>query len=129
MTIGRLARVAGVNVETVRYYQRLGIIKEPPKPIEGYRLYPPQTVERLRFIKRAQQLGFSLKEIHGLLEMGDGHCDDVRKRAEEKRIQITDQIKDLNALRTTLDRLIQQCDAGQDKAHCPIVETLAEKTI
>ena len=71
LTIGRLAQSAGVNVETIRYYQRVGLLKEPEKPAYGYRHYPPDTVARIRFIKRAQQLGFTLEEISELLSLGD----------------------------------------------------------
>ena len=124
LTIGKIARAAGVNVETVRYYQRIGIIAEPPKPVEGYRVYPADTVERICFIKRAQQLGFSLQEIAELLKLGDGHCHDVQLRAEEKRDLIDQQINDLKNLRNTLDKLIRACQSDSDTAHCPIVETL-----
>ncbi len=124
LTIGKIARAAGVNVETVRYYQRIGIIAEPPKPVEGYRVYPADTVERICFIKRAQQLGFSLQEIAELLELGDGHCHDVQLRAAEKRDLIDQQINDLKNLRNTLDKLIRACQSDNDTAHCPIVETL-----
>ena len=103
LTIGRLARAAGVNVETVRYYQRLGLVGEPAKPESGFRHYPADTLDRIVFIKRAQQLGFRLEEIRELLELGDGHCADVRNRAEEKRGQIEAQIRDLRAMRATLD--------------------------
>lgn len=127
MTIGRLARTADVNIETVRYYQRFGIITEPNKPAAGYRVYPPETVDRIRFIKRAQQLGFSLQEIAELLEFGDGHCADVRIRAETKRAHIDLQIKDLQRLRKTLADLIQSCQGGDNNAPCPIVETLVGK--
>ncbi len=127
LTIGHIAQNAGVNVETIRYYQRIGILVEPAKPVEGYRIYPSDTVDRIRFIKRAQQLGFSLQEITELLELGDGHCDDVRHRAEEKRTIIDQQIKDLQNLQETLDTLIQACQCDGDTSHCPIVETLAEK--
>ncbi|NOZ11823.1 MAG: MerR family DNA-binding protein [Gammaproteobacteria bacterium] len=127
LTIGRLAQIVGVNVETVRYYQRLGIINEPPKPIQGYRTYPPQVVDRLSFIKRAQRLGFSLQEISELLELGDGHCDDVRQRAEAKRATIDKQIADLKTLRTKINELIQACHSGRDTTHCAIVQTLAKK--
>ena len=85
LTIGRLARRAGVNVETVRYYQRIGLVDEPGKPAEGFRTYAPEAVDRITFIKRAQALGFSLDEVRELLEIGDGHCADVCARAEEKR--------------------------------------------
>ncbi len=127
LTIGRLARAAGVNVETVRYYQRLGLVDEPAKPESGFRHYPAETLDRIVFIKRAQQLGFRLEEIRELLELGDGHCADVRTRAEEKRRQIEAQIHDLRAMRATLDELIAACRAGRGDAHCPIVETLAQR--
>lgn len=127
LTIGHLASVTGVNVETVRYYQRFGIISEPKKPAKGYRIYPPDTVDRIRFIKRAQQLGFSLQEIAELLQLGEGHCDDVRRRAEEKQAHIDIQINDLKKLRNTLDKLIKTCQTDNDPIHCPIVETLAGK--
>lgn len=80
-----------MNIETVRYYQRVALIQEPPKPAEGYRHYPVDTVDRIKFIKRAQQLGFSLKEITELLELGNGHCVDVRACAENKRARIEQQ--------------------------------------
>lgn len=127
LTIGRLAREAGVHVETVRYYQRIGLITEPSRPLAGFRCYAPETVARVHFIKRAQRLGFSLKDIADLLELGDGRCPDVRERAEEKRAQIDVQIRDLQALRGTLDTLIRACRAGKDASRCPIVQTLAGK--
>lgn len=129
MTIGRLAEAAGVNVETIRYYQRIGLISEPKKPQQGYRKYPHKTLEQIRFIKRAQQLGFSLQEILDLLELGDGHCSDVRERAEEKRDKIERQIRDLQALQGTLTELINACHSGKGKQKCPIVETLSDREI
>lgn len=126
LTIGRLARETGVSVETVRYYQRLGLITEPERPREGYRVYPNDTVTRLLFIKRAQQLGFSLGEIAELLEMSQGCCDDVRVRAEAKRQQVNAQIRDLSALRDTLDTLIDSCNTGSSSVHCPIIDSLTQ---
>jgi len=126
LTIGFLARAAEVNIETVRYYQRFGIIDEPPKPFDGYRVYPSEAIDRLRFIKRAKQLGFSLKEIAELLDLGDGHCEDIRLRAEEKRTQVEEQINDLKKLKMTLDTLINSCQSDNGTAHCPIVETLVQ---
>jgi len=128
-TIGRLAAAAGVNVETVRYYQRIGLISEPKKPKQGFRKYPNKTLEQIRFVKRAQQLGFSLHEIADLLEFGDGHCRDVRNRAEIKREKIEKQIRDLQALQDTLTQLISACYAGKGKKKCPIVETLLAQDI
>ena len=128
-TIGRLAAAAGVNVETVRYYQRIGLIDEPKKPEQGFRKYPNQTLEHIIFVKRAQQLGFSLQEIADLLELGDGHCRNVRIRAEQKRDKIEKQIRDLQALQDTLTQLISACHSGKDKQKCPIVETLLTQEI
>ncbi len=82
LTIGRLAKLVDVNVETIRYYQRIGLIDEPVAPLNGFRKYPIKTAEYITFIKRAQRLGFSLKEIAELLKIGDGHYDDIRSRAE-----------------------------------------------
>lgn len=124
LTIGKLADQAGVSVETVRYYQRLGLISEPEKPRQGYRHYPLDTVSRLAFIKRAQQLGFTLGEIAELLDMGRGSCDEVRGRAEQKRASVEAQIRDLSALRDTLDDLIHRCNSGSDDLGCPIIESL-----
>lgn len=128
LTIGHLARAAEVNIETIRYYQRVGIITEPRKPATGYREYPVATIDRIRFIKRAQQLGFSLREITELLELGEGRCADVRLRAQQKQAQIDQQIKDLKKLRKTLAGLIQSCQSERATAHCPIVAALASKT-
>lgn len=127
LTIGRLAKLVGVNVETVRYYQRIGLINEPATPLSGFREYPVETAENISFIKRAQRLGFSLNEIADLLKIGDGHCDDVRQRAEKKRNKIEAQIKDLQTLRDTLNQLICECNSGKNERHCPIVETLLEQ--
>ena len=123
-TIGRLATAAGVNVETVRYYQKIGLIKEPLKPEQGFRKYSEKVLEQIQFIKRAQKLGFSLQEIADLFEMSDGHCRDVRIRAEEKSDKIGKQIRDLQALQNTLTYLISACKAGKASQKCPIVETL-----
>jgi MerR family mercuric resistance operon transcriptional regulator len=125
-TIGQLAQSAGVNVETVRYYQRVGLIREPVRPQGGFRRYPQEAVERIRFIKRAQRLGFSLQDIAELLELGEAHCADVREKAQAKRAQIDAQIRDLAAMREALDRLIARCRAGQRDARCPIIESLTD---
>lgn len=124
LTIGVLAKAADVNIETIRYYQRVNLIAEPDKPDQGYRIYPEETLKRIKFIKRAQQLGFSLKEIEELLQLGEGNCDDIRLRAEQKRSQIELQIKDLQKLRKTLNELINSCQENSESSHCAIVETL-----
>lgn len=124
LTIGFLAKAADVNIETIRYYQRIALINEPDKPVNGYRTYPTETLTRIKFIKRAQQLGFSLLEIEELLKLGEGHCADVKQLAEEKRKQVDGQIKDLQKLRKTLSQLITRCKSGDDNSQCAIVETL-----
>lgn len=125
LTIGVLARTANVNIETVRYYQRIGLINEPEKPAQGYRVYPESTLKRIQFIKRAQQLGFSLQEVTELLSLGDAKCADVRQIAEQKYQQITNQIKDLTNLKDNLGQLIESCQSDSTDQHCAIVETLS----
>ncbi len=125
-TIGRLAREARVNVETIRYYQRVGLISQPGKSVAGYRRYPGETVARLRFIKRAQRLGFTLKVIADLLQLEDGKCKEAREIAEEKRALIARQIKDLTAMRMQLDKLIRACKrTGSNDQSCALIDTLA----
>ncbi|HFQ92068.1 MAG TPA: MerR family transcriptional regulator [Chromatiales bacterium] len=126
LTIGRLARAAGVNVETVRYYQRLGLVARPPRPAAGYRLYDKATIHRIQFIKRAQCLGFSLREIARLLELGEGQCDDVRAQAERRRRKIEAQIQELMLMKARLERLIGQCRDSTPGHGCPIVSALNE---
>jgi MerR family mercuric resistance operon transcriptional regulator len=124
MTIGTLARAAGVNIETVRYYQRRGLITTPRKPPGGVRRYAHETLAQLRFIKRAQQLGFSLREITELLKLGEGSCAETRTLAERKRADIDVRLRDLKAMRATLEKLIRSCRAGVP-SHCPIIESLS----
>jgi MerR family mercuric resistance operon transcriptional regulator len=123
MTIGVLARSAGMNLETIRYYQRRGLIDTPRKPPGGVRHYAANTLAHLRFIKRAQQLGFTLREIGDLLELGAGACAETRVLAEARLADIETRLHDLQAMRRTLARLIQACRAGREAA-CPIVESL-----
>lgn len=108
LTIGQLARAAGVNVETIRYYQRIGLINEPVKPAQGYRRYPTPTVERLRFIKHALELGFSLDEITDLLSLNDRDCLDARRIAEHKLEVIQKRIDDLSGMRRD-DEIMYVC--------------------
>ena len=129
LTIGRLAKAAEVNVETIRYYQRVGLVVEPVKPLEGFRVYHDETINRVRFIKRAQKLAFSLQDIAHLLQLGEGHCNDVREQAEAKLKQIEAQIKDLQSMRKTLKKLVTECNAGNDSGACPIVQSLTKNTI
>ncbi len=123
-TISQLAKSAGVNVETIRYYERRGLIEQPDKPAEGYRRYPETTLNRIRFIKRAQELGFSLEEITNLLALGESHCSEVQELAEGKLVSVRAKINDLCRLEHVLEDLIIQCRTNPDNTACPIVESL-----
>ena len=126
LTIGKLAERAGVNVETIRYYQRRGILDEPQKPLGGYRRYPVDTAKRVRFIKRAQALGFTLEEVTGLLRLNDaGTCAETRELAARKLALIEQKLTDLGVMRKALARLVRACDTSSGKA-CPIIDVLAQ---
>ena len=125
LTIGSLADEAGVNVETIRYYQRRGLMPEPDKPAHGYRRYDATTVKRVRFIKRAQALGFTLEEIGGLLKLDEAHaCAETRELASHKLQTIETKLADLAAMRKALTALVCQCDAGAMQGNCPIIHAL-----
>ena len=125
MTIGILAKAAGVNVETIRYYQRIGLVDEPDKPPQGYRRYPASIIDRIQFIKRAQDLGFTLNEITDLLSLNDGNCEEARTIAEHKLEGIHRRIEDLTAMQSELTRLVKACRRNADgRGHCAIIQTL-----
>ena len=125
LSIGKLAQAAGVNVETIRYYQRRGLLTEPPKPLGGQRHYPIDTVKRVRFIKRAQALGFTLEEVGALLALDRARaCTPTRALAAHKQVLLEGKIADLTALHAALGMLIQECDNHRGATACPIVETL-----
>ena len=111
LSIGRLAAEAGVNVETIRYYQRRGLLTEPPRPRSGQRRYRPELTKRVRFIKRAQVLGFTLEEIAGLLRFEEVRaCAETRQLAQRKLQIIDSKLADLKAMRKALAGLVRQCD-------------------
>ena len=127
LTIGRVAKLAGVNVETIRFYQRRGLLDEPPKPLGGYRWYPADAVKRIRFIKRAQVLGFTLEEVAGLLGLEEAcACAETRALAAHKMELIDQKLMGLAAMREALAGLVQQCDAGQLAKGCPIIQVLVQ---
>ena len=127
LTIGQLARQSDVNVETIRYYQRIGLIEEPQKPLQGYRRYPASIIDRIHFIKRAQELGFTLNEITDLLSLSDQNCDQAREIAEQKYEVIQQRLNDLKAMQTELKKLITACRNNEDgENRCAIIETLAK---
>ena len=126
-TIGKLAQAAGVNVETIRYYQRIGLITEPPKPATGYRVYPSETIDRLRFIQRAKELGFSLQEITELLQLDQGNCRETRLLAMRKLETIQARIHDLKSMQAVLQELVDSCKDNDASQPCPIIQTLSDK--
>jgi len=127
-TIGRVAREAGVKVDTVRFYERRGVLPQPPRSDSNYRLYSKDSVRRVRFIRRAQGLGFTLQEIKTLLELRaspEVHCGDVRRCAAEKIAEIEAKVKSLRSMRTTLARLADECmDRNGATSECPILDAL-----
>ncbi|MBM4206789.1 MAG: Hg(II)-responsive transcriptional regulator [Gammaproteobacteria bacterium] len=128
-TIGILAKKAGVNVETIRFYQRRGLLVEPIKPFKGIRHYTEQDVQRVRFIKQGQKLGFSLDEISELLSLEEGrHCREAKEIAMRKLILIRERIKGLRTMETTLSILVDSCASNTDPVSCPIIQTLLKAT-
>jgi MerR family transcriptional regulator, mercuric resistance operon regulatory protein len=124
LTIGRVAAAAGVSVETIRYYQRSGLLEEPAKPPGGYRGYPAEMVKRIRFIKRAQTLGFTLHDVAGLLRLNDAEaCAKTREVAARKLALIERKLSELANIRDSLAKLVGQCERNQGSA-CPIIEVL-----
>ncbi len=129
MRIGTAAKSAGVSVETVRFYERQGLIGQPSRPIDGgFRSYPSETVDRIRFIRQAQDLGFSLKEIDELLSLRANpttDCADVRARAQTKLEDVREKIARLGAIRSALQDLIGACPGrGPAARYCSILEAL-----
>lgn len=127
LTIGRVAKLAGVNVETIRYYQRRRLLAEPVKPHMGYRRYPADSVKHIRFIKRAQALGFTLEEIAELLRLEEARaCAETRALAAHKMRLIDRKLTGLAAMRKALAGLVQQCDRKQPSKGCPIIQVLEQ---
>lgn len=126
--IGQLAHAAGVSVETVRYYQRQGLLAEPAKPLRGTRSYGRQHLDRLLFIRRAQRLGFTLSEIAQLMAISDGDCHEAQRLAEAKRDTVREKLADLRRLDAVLSRLIDACAANEDPRNCPVIESLAPRS-
>jgi Hg(II)-responsive transcriptional regulator len=125
LTIGRLAQLSGVHFETVRYYEREGLIPKPPRTRAGYRVFPQDAVRRLRFIKKAQELGFSLTEIRELLRLRPGtDRPKMRARAQAKIADIEQKIQTLHAMKKLLGTLINRCDRCGPTGDCPILESL-----
>lgn len=127
LTIGRLARTAEVHVETVRYYQRRGLLPEPERPLGGIRRYGPIEISRLQFIRRAQAMGFSLEEIAGLLEVqGQQACERTRLLTEHKLADVRRRLAELQQLEQELVALVEECGHTQGGSCCPTLDRLAK---
>lgn len=128
-TIGALAKAAGVNVETIRFYQRKGLIPEPEKPHGSVRRYGAADLGRVRFIKSAQRLGFSLEEIGELLKLDDGaRCSEARQLAERKLENLRQKLGDLQRIEAVLVGLVARCSAVRGRVSCPLIASLRDVT-
>jgi len=129
LTISRLAHDAGVNVETIRFYQRKGLLPEPVRPSGSIRRYGQMDVARVRFIKAAQRIGFTLDEIAQLLKLDDGeHCAEAREIAAHKLIDVRRRMADLQRIDAALTELVDRCEASRGQVTCPLIESLQEAT-
>ncbi len=127
LTIGKVAKQAGVGVETIRFYERQGLLEEPPRNDSGYRQYASEAIQKLRFIIKAKRLGFSLQEIGELFTLRqkqDATCGDVRTQAEEKIKNIEEKIRDLSRMKEALVELTCQCSDNGPVNECPILTAL-----
>jgi MerR family transcriptional regulator, mercuric resistance operon regulatory protein len=126
MRIGELAKSVDVNVETIRYYQRIGLLELPQKPYGGTRSYSGDDLRRLRFIRRAQQIGFSLEDIRALLELSSSDCKQVGKLAAEKLTLVHAKLTQLRRIESVLAKTVEQCTRRKGNQPCPIIETLSQ---
>lgn len=129
LTIGAFASAAGVNVETIRFYQRKGLLPEPDKPYGSIRRYGASDVTRVRFVKSAQRLGFSLDEVTELLKLEDGaHCDEAREQAERKLADVRIKLADLRRIERVLAELVERCCAATGQVRCPLIDALRDSS-
>lgn len=127
MNIGKVAKQTGVTVETIRFYEKQGLIEEPQRSVSGYRQYPHETVKRVLFIQHAKEVGFTLKDIGELLalrrEPGTS-CTDIKVRATQKIEEVDQKIEDLTRIREALARMVMKCSGRGSLSECPILEEL-----
>jgi MerR family copper efflux transcriptional regulator len=127
LTIGQLAKLGQVNLETIRFYERAGLLPDPPRSQSGYRAFPQATVRQLRFIRRAQELGFSLAEIRELLALKaepNGDCAEVWCQARKKLREVDEKIYHLQTMKRALQRLTRACSGDRSVSECGILENL-----
>jgi len=127
LTIGKVAKQAEVNIQTLRYYDRIGLVPPSNHLSSGYRLYSPETIQRLAFIKNAQELGFTLKEVAALLKLKidkKARASQVRKKTEQKLRVVEKKISQLQSIRKVLKNLVSSCHGDKTTDHCPILQSL-----
>jgi MerR family mercuric resistance operon transcriptional regulator len=130
LTIGRLAQRAGVNVESVRFYQRRGLLAEPPRPLGGIRRYGDDDVRRIRFIRQSQTLGFTLAEVAELLALDDGrHCSEAQVLAAGKLAVVRERIVQLRRIERLLAGLVTQCRCNTGAVRCPLIEGMHDLSV
>src|SRR5436305_631786 len=126
--IGELSHRTGCNIETIRYYERIGVLPRPPRSASRYRLYDTSDVDRLRFVRRSRELGFALEQVRTLLalsvDQGQDICAEVRQLAEGHLADVRAKIADLHAMERVLSDAVRRCDAG-DSAGCALIEALS----
>ena len=130
MTIGKLAKLCGVGVETIRFYERQGLLRQPERKPSGYRIYPEETVRQIHFIRQAKELGFSLKEIGELLDLrldGERACDEVRSLAEAKIADVEEKIRVLEKMRHTLGEVVVACKSNKKTEPCPMLRDIEKE--
>lgn len=130
LTRGELARLTGCNIETIRYYEKVGLLPDPPRTGAGYRIYSAAHASRLRFILRSRDLGFTMEDIRGLLGLDDGtapSCADVRERTERHLADIRAKIADLQRMEAVLSATAARC-SGAEVPDCPVLDAIANST-
>ena len=126
LSIGTLAKRSGVNIETIRYYERIGILPPPARSAAGYRLYEPEYLKRLHFVRRGRELGFTLEELRALLRLVDGHdytCEEVRGLTLDHMAEIRRKIADLRRVERVMAEMAAQCKGGR-VPECPVIDAL-----
>ena len=129
MRTSEVASEAGVNAQTLRYYERRGLLPEPERLQSGYRSYGPEAVRTVRFVKRAQRLGFTLEEVESLLQLvggGPRSCEEARQLASEKLADLEQRIEALEAIRISLTQLVTTCHLPREHRECPLLESIAD---
>ena len=132
MRTGEVAEQSGVNIETLRYYERRGLLQPPPRQPSGYREYTTDAVRIVRFVKRAQELGFTLEEVESLLDLAAGgprRCESARAVASQRLADLDAKMRSLRAMQRSLQRLIATCEQPRSRRDCPLLETLSGDTV